>query len=291
MERIDLEQGSLAWKLYRMEHHNASEAGALMGVAPAWMQMNTPYKLWQFKQGEFEVKENGFMRHGTRNEPVARAKLSHTLLQAFEDAVFEDGIYSASLDGYSVDAAGTTTKVEIKCPAAGKKSESWKFAVNGEIPPHYYWQIIHQEMVCPTDVTFFAVYDADSCELIILDMDEAMAGWRDDVPKLREAWESFIETPPEPDWEEKSSGEWLRAEVAFEAAKTALADAEELVKQTKQDLIDLTVTERARGAIVEVSKRQRKGAIQYKQVPELDGVVLEKYRGKSSSFWDVRLRK
>jgi putative phage-type endonuclease len=283
-----------------MEHANASECGALMDCAPAWMKINTPYKLWQYKEGDLSDDVGDFNRaimdFGTRMEPIARAWLSEQVGIHLDSKVFEENIntlsYSASLDGYGESAGEDfTVKAEIKCPATGEKSKTWKAAADNEILPYYYWQVVHQEMVCPTTKTYFAVF-VEGAESVIIDMDEAVPGWKEDVAVLKSAWELFFAEPPAPDWEEmEDMAAWSLAESDFAEAKQALADAEKGIKFAKEALIGLTNTHQARGLLVEVSKRHRKGAIKYKDVPEIKGINLEPYRGNGSDFWDVRLRK
>ena len=299
MRSVQLKQGSEAWKLYRMEHANASEAGALMGVAPSWMQIHTPYQLWQYKQGDIEFEGSEFLEraqeHGHKTEPLARAWLSDHCGIPFSPEVFEEEIrgrdYSASLDGYgkSFDEK-FSHKAEIKCPATGEKSETWKSALNGEIQPHLYWQVVHQEMVCPTDKTYFCVYlDAD--RVINLDLDEVMPGWKNDVERLLEAWDAFYTTPPEPDWEDRDDAPWLVAEKEYVRLKKLADQTAADLKTAKAVLVGLTNTKRVRGEKIELSHQTKRGSIQYAKIPDIKDMDLEQYRGKSSATWVVRIRK
>jgi len=288
MRKIELEQGSDAWKLYRMEHDNASEAGALMGVAPTWMQIHTPYQLWQYKQGDIDVEENDFMRHGTALEPEARKFLEKEFEIELSPAVFEDGKYSASLDGYWADGV-KSIKAEIKCPMSGQKSAAWKMGIKREIPIYYYWQIVHQEMVCPTDLTLYCVYLSPE-NVQYFSMESLKPDWKKDVATLRNAWESFNRTPPEPDWEDRADQVWLDAEQHYIELKRASEVFADQLKEAKDNLIKLTNTNRVRGAKLEMSYQPRVGSVQYKKIPALEDINLDDYRGKSSSTWVIRER-
>ena len=303
MRVVTLTQGSDAWKLYRMEHANASEAGALMGCAPKWMQIHTPYQLFQYKQGELEYEESAFVKgmqqHGHDMEEMAREFVSKSVGISLSPAVFEEDIvdisYSASLDGYGESSGEPfSVKAEIKCPATGRDSAVWRAAVDGEIPSYYYWQVVHQELVCPTTKTYFCVYISDDASIII-DLDEAMPGWRADAERLQEEWGNFFAEPPAPDWlETKENTEWAILERDFLVIRAEIEEKELALKATKARMIEITEAaevDRARGDVVEVSRRHRKGAIDYKKALEGSGIKTEPFRKKGSSYWDVRERK
>jgi putative phage-type endonuclease len=304
MDIVNLAQGGYAWELYRMEHANASEAAIIMDCAPGYWKMHTPYQLWQFKKGEFDPKIDSFgqaiMAHGIRMEPVALARAQEIIGVSIFPAVIEAEVggllMSASLDGLSlVDQA---IKVEVKCPAKGKESETWRLAERGDVPEHYYWQIIHQELVAPTEKTYFGVLASDDeggdDDFILLDMDEVNPAWRDDCSMLQIAWMDFFGSPPKPDWTEVATDEWHTAEQLYMAAKEDADEADERLKLCRANLIKLAEgadSDRVRGEALDVMRTYRKGAVDYKRVPELAGVSLEGYRKTGSETWTVRARR
>jgi hypothetical protein len=70
-----------------------------------------------------------------------------------------------------------------------------------------------------------------------------------------------------------------------------LAVAKERVDAARATLIDLSGDRDCEGFGVRVTQAERKGNINYKSVPSLDGVDLEEYRGKSSSYFRVAATK
>jgi len=311
MQLIELEQGSEAWLLYRLDHANASETPALLGVAPDWYQIKTPYQLYQLKNGEIEYEVSdyvaGMQEHGNNMEIAARRRMEtqyHAeLLTPTIEHIENDVKYGASLDGFgqvvipaSLDKdlpeRQQTIKFEIKCPAKGESSARWKAAEKGEIVEHDYWQIVHQELVCPTDITIYVVF-LDDDKFIEINLDEFKPNWREDIAAVKTAWEAFFKSPPEPDWKERRDKKWNTAAASFKAAKEAEKAAKAAVDNAKAVLIDLAGDEKkVRGQGVEVKLMPGKaGSIDYKKVPELKGVDLEKYRKAAGKpFWQMDIR-
>jgi predicted phage-related endonuclease len=58
--------------------------------------------------------------------------------------VLQDGLYSASLDGITLEG---DLIVEIKAPFRGRDSTLWKAVAGGDVPAHYLMQVQHQLMV------------------------------------------------------------------------------------------------------------------------------------------------
>lgn len=67
-----------------------------------------------------------------------------------------------------------------------------------------------------------------------------------------------------------------------------LKAAEQAEKEARQQLIDAADSETFEGFGVKVDKLTRKGAIEYRAIPELSEVNLEKYRKGGSAYWTVR---
>jgi putative phage-type endonuclease len=109
---INLTQGSQEWLDYRRTMRNASETAAVLGVSP-WC---TPYQLWLQKTGRAETKSNAAMQRGTELEPAARAAYETETGYIMQPLVLQDGLYSASLDGMTLEG---DLIVEIKVPYRG----------------------------------------------------------------------------------------------------------------------------------------------------------------------------
>lgn len=283
-------QGSDAWHEWRRTRGGASEVAALMGCAP-WFPA-TPYQLWTVKTGRAEVAENDAMRRGSALEPAARAYAEELFGEVFEPHVCELGRLSASLDGLTFDGS---TVLEIKCPAKGKYSETWKHvAEHGRPPEHYLWQVQQQLMCSGAKLARFVVChaegeqitDAVHCDVLPdLQMHEA----------IKAAWAQFFEhldsdTPPpltERDVREREDAEWAAAAQAWREAKQRLDEAKTAEAEARKALLALAGEQSSQGAGVRVTRFWRSGSIDYAKAAKDAGLDLSKYERPGN--WQYRI--
>jgi|TARA_R110002096_G_scaffold26049_1_gene80817 putative phage-type endonuclease len=293
---VQLDQNTDAWMNHRRVHCNASSAGLIMGV-----QTFTP-NTWDSLLNWYRGKGVPFVGNvatdwGHTHEDEARVaaeKLNDEFYAPVVVSREHKGLpLSASLDGKSVEFDGTTGHVaEIKCPYQGKQSKTWLLVEKGECPPQYYWQIQQQMFVADATEAMLFIYDArDKSHLQI-----SVPRNDSDIELLIEKWAEFwslLESG-----EMKGDGVLQREDSAFERvavewseANTLLAEAKQRVDAARATLIDLSGDRDCEGFGVRVTQAERKGNINYKSVPSLDGVDLEEYRGKSSSYFRVAATK
>jgi len=281
-------QGTDEWKEWRRSRGNASEVAALMGCAP-WFPA-TPYQLWTVKTGRAEVAESDAMRRGSALEPAARAYAEELFGEVFEPQVCELGRLSASLDGLTFDGS---TVLEIKCPAKGKYSETWKHvAEHGRPPEHYLWQIQQQLLCSGAKLARFVVChaegeqitDAIHCDVLPdLQMHEA----------IKAAWAQFFEhldsdTPPpltERDVREREDAEWAAAAQAWREAKQRLDKAKTAEAEARKALLALAGEQSTVGAGVKATRYFVAGNVDYKRAAEDAGVDLSKYQKPGRWQW------
>jgi predicted phage-related endonuclease len=149
------------------------------------------------------------------------------------------------------------------------------------VPIHVYWQVQHQLMVSGARQAHVYVYDGKLGHLV------EQPAEPDCWDTIRQGWEAFDEyvrtdTPPplgerdtrvrdDPQWE-VAAASYIRLKAAAEAV-TADLDA------ARQRLVALTEHTSEQGWGVTVTRFLKAGAVDYKRVPELAGVDLERYRG------------
>lgn len=273
MKKIDLEQGSLEWLEYRFSHRNASEAATIMGVDP-W---TTPRQLWERNRDKSFAKLNPAMAHGNNMEAAARAKASEVIGEKFEPAIFEEGEYSASFDGFA-----NNVKVEIKCPYQGVNSQTWRQMQQetNRIPEHYVWQLVHQCYVCPTQETYFFVFiDNDTWD---------MAAFRPSAEQtlaLLAAWDVFCATEPDPEFrlvDDEATVQLVNRHAELVAMQKDIDAELKAIKTELEQFEDNVIVGDTRIQWVE-----RKGNVQYAKVPQLEGVDLDAYRGKGSRYLKI----
>lgn len=273
---VQLPQGSPEWLDYRLSKRNASESAAVMGLSP-W---TTPYQLWLMKTGRHVQNVNAAMLRGTELEPDARAAYeAHTGL-VMQPLVLDDGVYSASLDGMTLDG---DLIVEIKVPMRGTRSDLWQDVAAGQVPEHYMVQIQHQLMVSGADTAHLWIYNGEIGILHEITPDVAL------MDRIRAAWDSFQQfldgdiPPPltEADTLIRHDAAWAQAAMTFAAAKQAEEVTAEQLDAARLALISLAQHPRETGAGVSVTRFWKTGNVDYKKVPQLQGVDLDAYRGKA----------
>lgn len=272
---IDLPQGSQAWLDYRLTMRNASETAAVLGVSP-WC---TPYQLWLLKTGRAQTKANAAMLRGTGLEPAARLAYETETGTIVQPLVLQDGLYSASLDGMTLQG---DLIVEIKIPYKGQASTLWNDVLAGHVPDHYAAQVQHQLMVSGAQLAHLYVFDGTEGLLRPIEpIDHAFQ-------RIRDGWDQFqvyldTDLPPpltDADVIRREDADWAAAASAFTQAKQAADLADDVVTQAREALVALARHPKEQGAGVSVTRFWKAGAVNYKAVPELKGVNLERYRGK-----------
>lgn len=161
MHFINLEQGSPQWLDLRLSKITGTDASVIAGSNP----FTSIEELWELKLLIREPKPaNERMARGNALEGPARLLLSKELGIDFQPAVVLHDTESwamASLDGLS---PCKRFMCEIKSP--GLKNH--ELAMIGEIAPYYYTQIQHCLYVTGCELCYFASYNPDHREPLII---------------------------------------------------------------------------------------------------------------------------
>jgi putative phage-type endonuclease len=270
---LKLVQGTPEWHQHRAQFRNASESAAVMGLNP-WQ---TPYQLWLVRTGRLEVPVTAPMQHGTRLEPMARAAYEEQTGSVMQPLVLTEGDYSASLDGITLEG---DLIVEIKCPYKGQASALWQAASVGEVPEHYGIQVQHQMMVSGAAQAHLWVFEGSTGLLVGIQRDEAI------MQAIRTAWDGFqtyldTDTPPplsDRDTVERCDPAWTLAAGLYVEAKRKADEAAESLDRARERLVGLANHASESGQGVTVTRFFKQGAVEYKKVPELKVVDLDRYR-------------
>ncbi len=272
---VNLVQGSAEWLAYRRTMRNASESPAVIGVSP-WC---SPYQLWLLKTGRAEAQVNEAMRRGTALEPAARAAYEERTGHVMQPLVLQDGAYSASLDGITLDGG---LIVEIKVPMRGRQSSLWRDVQAGRLPGHYGVQVQHQLMVSGAGGAHLWVFDGQDGLLLLVPRDETT------MAAIRQGWDAFQpfldqDRPPplsDADTVVRQDEAWAQAAQEYVRAKAAAQVSDDALERAKDALVGLARHPREQGAGVAVTRFWKAGSVDYKKVPQLAGVDLEPYRGR-----------
>jgi len=276
----DLPQGSQEWLDVRSKCGMASEVGALLGVSK-W-EPKTPLALWKIKNGEVKIDTNFAMEHGNKYEDEARTMFEEDMGAKWEPVVvindFDGVPIGASLDGYK---ESDNTILEIKCPIKGTHSELWKdVAGNAKLPEQYWLQCQQQLLVTKSEKLYFWIYDAKSAAGLLQIVVPHLKTQADIV----NAWTKYFsvdkpEALPE-DLVECDDLAWLEKAKQWREVNLSLQELKAKEEEIRKDLIEISAGQSQIGGGVQLRHSTSKGRVNYKNIPELEGVNLEDYRGQ-----------
>lgn len=192
-------QGSPGWLEYRRTRIGASDLPIILGESP-WM---TAQALWEEKlMFRSPQVKSSYMQRGVDLESTARGLVCDLMGYPLEPCVIEHDEINyliASLDGVNEEVG---VICEIKCP--GLKTHL--MAIDGDIPPHYQWQIEHQFLVSGIKDCLYVSYNPEHLEkpLIIIERSVNLDLHNFILEKTREFWECLQSISPPPKKERKN---------------------------------------------------------------------------------------
>ncbi len=273
MKLVDVKQGTPEWMALRNNKIGASDAPIIMGMSP-W---TTPFQLWQIKMGLIQIPDNAAMKRGRDLEEQARQKfIDVTGYEVFPAVALHDSLdfMMASYDGLS---KCKKIILEIKCP--GK--EDHEMAMDGVIPPKYTYQLQQQMEVDEIiDSAFYLSYKSEeSYKILQIEKDESLIN--NLIPKEKAFFECMqnLEAPEliDRDYIKREDEEWTQLAKEW----IELSKVEDRKEQVRKRLLEISGKMNSMGAGIKLSKIPRKGSVDYKSIPELNGLDLEKYRKPS----------
>lgn len=268
MKKLNVEQGTQEWISLRNNFVGASDAPVILGISP-W---KTPFQLWNEKMGLTAPKQTEAMKRGNYLEPIARQKFVDSVgYEMYPTVSVHSNIpfMMASFDGISED---NKKAVEIKCP--GK--EDHEMAMDGVIPEKYVPQLQHQMEVAGLESMYYFSYSENSQKILEIEKDGKFIEKM--IKKEKEFWDCIqnLEAPDltDKDYIKREDEEWMQlAKEWIEIMKI-----EDRKEQIKKRLLDISGKSNTMGGGIKLSKIPRKGNVDYKSIPELNGIDLERYR-------------
>jgi putative phage-type endonuclease len=269
------------WLKLRKNFLGASDAPVVLGVSP-W---KTPYQLWQEKLGmRADSEDNQAMKYGRDTEEAARLSYEkYTGNLMHPEVIFHPSkkFMMATLDGLSPNG---DMAVEIKCPG----EQDHLLAKAGKVPEHYVPQLQHQ-LACLNinQLHYFSYRDGEGV-IVEVEKDDAF------IEKLYseegQFWKCVLDLEaPEMthrDYENfELSEEWKDTATQWISLQKQLKALEEKEKLFRNRLIKMAGETSALGHGVRLTKILRKGNVDYKAIPELIGVDLDKYRKEPIESW------
>lgn len=282
-----IEQRSPEWFEQRKRKITGSNIGAILGCDPFRKPKDVMRAMVRSSLGaESEFTGNIATEYGTKFESFAIADLEmETGLNVVETGFHVSTEYEwlgASPDGLINDDA----VLEVKCPFGKRDSDQFKDIIE---QPHYYAQM-QIEMLCTgRKKCHFYQWSQVGSKLDFIELSQI---WLDEnLPKLKDFYDQFLLELKSPDkhlLDLVQTKEAKELAERFTKAKAEMDAQKAIVDDCKKQLIAIADGRKSNISGVLVYSIERKGSVQYKNIPELKDVDLEQYRGKSTSTWGVK---
>jgi putative phage-type endonuclease len=271
------------WLAWRRKGLGSSDAPVLMGESP-W---RTLFELWLDKTGQIKeedrFKGNWATRRGQELEPEVRKwyNNTHKTNMRPENMVSSSSeIFRASFDGIDHEVKKV---IEIKCPSR----EDHEAALRGQVPTKYYAQCQWLLMVSGYPeldyVSFNENYavvsvtrDVEYCERLIR---RAYEFWGY-VKRMERPPGTTTATIDDP----ACSGLLTEYQALTDNIKRLESRQKELMDQIKAYVKE----GEALCGEFKLQWVERKGAIDYSEIPQLIGVDLEQYRKKPTTYFAIK---
>ena len=285
-----MEQLSPEWFEARRGKLTGSNVGAALGLNP-W---KTPEDLIRQMVREYHGEKldftgNAATEYGHQHEPLALMDYLGKTGNHVEGCSFfvhpEHDWLGASPDGL----IGEDGLIEVKCPFGlrNKKPPEFKSA---EEQPHYYAQM-QVEMHCAgREWVHFYQWAPGGDRIETVRISETW--WDESFPRLCKFYDWFLREIEntahlEPKEKEINTFHAQKLVQEWDSLTATIDDAQARKKEVLSELVQLS---KERNTVIHGRKLtlvERKGNVNYKKIPELQGVDLEQYRGATTTFWKL----
>lgn len=283
MRIINLEQNTNAWLAWRFGKFSASQAPSVMAESKYFPK--TPYELYLVETGQRAVQYTQAMKDGHAYESRALELTNLFFDTNYKPVCGESDInpkFAASLDGY--DALAKTSVVEIKTTTQG--SSIWENGID-----IYRWQLVHQCLVADCNKALLIAYckDSDTIKPMVFECSDK------DKSRLQKAWDAYALAtdnfmPPaltDKDYIESDDNDLADLLHTRRQAKEAISDIEARIRELEEKIY-AKCTSPTKSAGFSIYPVTRSGNVNYKKIPQLEGVDLDKYRGKPIRYWAIK---
>lgn len=287
---LTVSQGSSEWHALRDGKIGSSDIASVISLKGAYKMRKV---LLAEKAGRAPKPVSDFQarmfRDGHEWEAVAREKMEFTLGCKLHPIVVQDDEnhrFIASLDGISDDRK---TFVEIKSTVRAE------LFTTKEIPDLYDVQMQWQFLISGATRGVLVIVHRETGEMLVHENEPN----KEKMNLLREKAEEFLT-----ELEELELFEQPREIESTDSEVYMLAERKKRVKEMQDqiDAIETDIKDRAAALLnrfkatkitgfdISIETIERKGAVDYSKIKELEGVDLEKYRKKPTSFIQVKIK-
>lgn len=285
------------WLDWRRKGIGASDSPAIMGVSP----YKTALQIYADKISTEPPVEmsSRIMEKGNELEPIARRQFAaHYNLQNGTDETFEPLLVQleelpfmrASLDGASKDK-----KIIVEIKFQGK--EKHLAVAKGEVRIDYWTQIQHQFICSGAEQGFLvSINEASTDKKLDVLWCEVKPDKEYQKKHLRaciEFWDCVANKRP-PGASADDFVTLTGMDKVIEEWKTLTSQAALLQDQAdklKEEILAKVSHPKMKACGVSITQVERAGTVDYKKIPELKGIDLEKYRKASTQYYKMTIDK
>lgn len=286
-----MEQRSAEWFAARVGRVTGSAVGAILGLSPYTSADDVLRRMVrEYHKAPSEFEGNVATAYGQFHEAGAAFEYTLETGMPVEECGFfkhEDWL-GASPDGL----IGVYGLIEIKCPY-GKRNDSPPEFKSAEDQPHYYAQM-QVEMLC-ADREWCDFYQWSQHGTRLETVNRSESWLSEHLPLLKAFHERYVSELDNKDHLEPRRKELYGPKAAALLDQyDDLTDAiERATERRKEVLADLVKAAGERNASINgrnLTLVEREGAVSYARVVKehCKDVDLDKYRGKSSSYWMLK---
>lgn len=152
MKTVHLIQGTPEWHTHRAQHHNASDAPAMLGCSPYKTRAQLVREVATGIVPEADAATQKRFEDGHRYEALARPLAEKIIGEELYPVVGVEGKYSASFDGLTLLE---DTAFEHKSLNDSLRYTPWDEGNGWHLPKHYQVQMEHQLMVSDAERVLF----------------------------------------------------------------------------------------------------------------------------------------
>jgi len=295
------------WLVWRSQGVGGSDAPAVLGISP----YQTPFQLWEEKTGKVTLERDTneyITKKGNLYESFARSK--YELINDMEMPPVRYEHQEISYLRATLDGGNQEEKKGIEIKYNGKAVHEAAKKLK-QIPEHHMAQMQHQLFVTGfKSIDYLSYYVASGKdekgnkikpepkkgELVVVEVVPNMEWIHNYLIKAIEFWQ-LVQTDTPPPLTDKDTRTILKHDdlaLKYVEAKKILDHAEtacfELKKEIENIAAGIVRAEFGKTGLT-VVKSYRMGNVDYKKIPELKGVNLDQYRGRSSQVFRINIPK
>lgn len=283
-----MEQKSKEWFDARRGKLTGSNVGAALGLNP-W---KTPDDLIRQMVREYhgvepEFTGNAATEYGNLHEPLAVMEyMGKTGIHPEETGFHVHPEYDWL--GASPDALIEDDGIlEVKCPYGLRNEKNPEFKQLSD-QPHYKSQVMVELACTGRSFCHFYQWSPNGDSLEVVNYDDAW--WSDNLPKLKEFYALYLSELDNPAHLEEKYREinTQQAKLLLDEYQDLTDSIDQATERKKEILDELVRLAKGRNSLIwgrKLTQVERKGAVNYRAIPELKGVDLEQYRKVSSKYW------